>query len=78
MAAGDVVTGPDLTSTAAFEVWDSTRALHVGRNSQVELTSLATETFAVADAGSASATQQDWVEVTVGGNTGYIHVFAAK
>lgn len=38
----------------------------------------ATEDLVLIDAGSAAATQQDWVEVTVGGNTGYIHIFAAK
>ena len=44
----------------------------------VKLFDMATEALVVADAGSAAATQQDWIEVTVGGNTGYIHVFAAK
>jgi len=39
---------------------------------------LATEDLSIDDAGSTSATQQDWVEVTVGGTTGYIHIFAAK
>lgn len=37
-----------------------------------------TEDLKFVDSGSASATEQDWVEVTVGGNTGYIRVFAAK
>lgn len=39
---------------------------------------LATEDFTVVDAGSAAATQQDWIEVKVGGVTGYIHVYAGK
>jgi hypothetical protein len=39
---------------------------------------LATEDFSIGDAGSTGATEQDWVEVTVGGITGYIHIFAAK
>lgn len=39
---------------------------------------MATEDSIFVDAGSAAATQQDWIEVTVGGNTGFIHVFAAK
>jgi len=39
---------------------------------------LATENFAVVDAGSTSATEQDWIEVTVGGITGYIRVYATK
>ncbi|KKM03805.1 hypothetical protein LCGC14_1770760 [marine sediment metagenome] len=37
-----------------------------------------TEEITIVDAGSTSATEQDWIEVTVGGNTGYIRVFAAK
>ena len=39
---------------------------------------LATEDVGVVDAGSAAATEQDWIEVKVGGVTGYIRVFAAK
>ena len=39
---------------------------------------LTTEDVALVDAGSAAATEQDWVECTVGGNTGYLRVFAAK
>ena len=39
---------------------------------------LATESFDVVDSGSVAATEQDWIEVKVGGNTGYIRVFAAK
>ena len=39
---------------------------------------LATEDLEVLDAGSAGATEQDWVEVEVGGNTGYLRVYAAK
>lgn len=38
---------------------------------------LDTETLSILDAGSAGATEQDWIEVEVGGNTGYIRVFAA-
>ncbi len=38
----------------------------------------ATENTSFVDAGSVSATEQDWIEVTVGGNTGFIRVFAAK
>lgn len=37
-----------------------------------------TEATEVIDAGSAGATEQDWIEVQIGGNTGYIRVFAAK
>jgi len=39
---------------------------------------LATEDFSIEDAGSAAATEQDWIQVRVGGNVGYIRVFAAK
>ena len=37
-----------------------------------------TEDFKIVDAGSAGATEQDWVEVKVGATTGYIRVYAAK
>ena len=36
------------------------------------------QSIAAVDAGRAGATEQDWIEVTVGGNTGYIRVYAAK
>jgi len=39
---------------------------------------LPTENLEFIDAGSAGATQQDWVEVEVGGVQGYLHVYAAK
>ena len=39
---------------------------------------LGTEDLELIDAGSAGATQQDWVEITVGGNTGYIRVYASE
>jgi hypothetical protein len=39
---------------------------------------LTTEDLEIVDAGSVGATQQDWIEVNVGGNQGYIHVHAAK
>lgn len=38
----------------------------------------ATENLAFSDAGSTGATEQDWIEVTVGGTTGYIRVYSAK
>jgi hypothetical protein len=43
--------------------------LHIG---------LSTEDVEVVDAGSASATEQDWIEVEIGGTQGYIRVFASK
>ena len=39
---------------------------------------LLTEDLEIVDAGSASATEQDWVQVEVGGNVGYIRVYATK
>lgn len=46
--------------------------------SPLHIASLATEALEIVDAGSASATEQDWIEVEVGGVTGYIRVFATK
>lgn len=37
-----------------------------------------TENLEIIDAGSAGATEQDWIQVEVGGNTGYIRVYASK
>lgn len=39
---------------------------------------LATEDVALINAGSAGATQQDWIEITVDGNTAYIRCYASK
>ncbi len=39
---------------------------------------LDTETLTITDAGSSGATEQDWIEVTVGGVNGYIRVFSSK
>lgn len=39
---------------------------------------LATEDLEIVDAGSTGATEQDWIEVQVGGVTGYIRVHATK
>lgn len=39
---------------------------------------LATEDLEIVNAGSTDATEQDWIEVEVGGNVGYIRVYAAK
>ena len=48
-----------------------------GQNSLFKFV-LDTENLEITDAGSASATEQDWIEVEVGGNTGYIRVHASK
>lgn len=42
------------------------------------LWALATEDVELIDAGSATATEQDWIEIETDGNTGYIRVFATK
>lgn len=39
---------------------------------------LGTENLELIDAGSIAATEQDWIEVEVGGVRGFIHVFAGK
>jgi len=39
---------------------------------------LATEDLEFVDAGSVGATEQDWIQVKIGGVTGYIHVFPGK
>ncbi len=49
--------------------------LHVGGKQQWDLS---TENIRIDDAGSTGATEQDWVEVTVGGVTGYIRIYATK
>jgi len=46
-------------------------------NSILEL-GLATENLEFVDAGSTSATEQDWIEVEVGGVQGYLRVYATK
>jgi hypothetical protein len=52
-----------------------TEKLHVIGKQQWDL---ATENARIDDAGSTGATEQDWIEVTVGGVTGYIRVHATK
>ena len=37
-----------------------------------------TETLEIMDAGSAGATQQDWIKVEVGNATGYVHIYVGK
>lgn len=45
---------------------------------QLDMPELDTESLRITDAGSAGATEQDWIEVEVGGYVGYLRVFAAK
>lgn len=47
-------------------------------NSILITSSSGTEDLEIIDAGSAGATQQDWIEVEVGGNVGYIRVYSSK
>lgn len=47
-------------------------------NGSVTMGEFSTEALVWADAGSVAATEQDWIEVTVGGNTGYVRVYASK
>tara|TARA_R110002020_G_scaffold186169_1_gene384133 strand:- start:2890 stop:4425 length:1536 start_codon:yes stop_codon:yes gene_type:complete len=49
--------------------------LHVAGKQQWDLS---TENIRIDDAGSTAATEQDWVEVSVGGVTGYIRIYATK
>ena len=46
-------------------------------NSKLDI-NLATEDLEIVDAGSTGATEQDWIEVKVGGVTGYIRVYSSK
>lgn len=54
--------------------------LGIGTNSPGNITEwgLPTENLEIVDAGSTGATGQDWIEVQVGGVTGYIRVYASK
>lgn len=77
--AADVEFGLTLTQHAAIS--DDTPhhpESHPLTSHSDKLFDLATEDLAFVDAGSAGATELDWLEVTIGGNTGYIRVFAAK
>lgn len=49
-----------------------------GADGSLIFNDFATETFKLVDAGSVAATEQDWVQVQVGGNTGYVRVYATK
>lgn len=74
------------TTSMSFRVNAATRMLidtsgnvGVGKTPTDKLSiDLATEDLDIVDAGSTGATEQDWIEVKVGGNTGYIRVFATK
>jgi len=65
------------TNAAETMRLDNAGNLGVGKSpgSRLDL-SLSTEDLEIVDAGSAGATEQDWIEVQVGNVTGYIRVFA--
>ena len=77
-AAGTIVIYPDEASLHSGEPNVHHNQAHTLTSHSTKLFDLATEDLDFVDAGSVGATQQDWVEITVGGVTGYIHVFAAK
>ena len=72
--------------TGMYRAADNALGLSAGGSEIVRLNSSGdlvdistpTEDVRIVDAGSASATEQDWIEVKVGGNTGYIRVYASK
>jgi len=79
-----VKTASDDTGDIYFDVYDGVATAFIealrlkGSTGAMELNALATENLDIVDAGSTGATEQDWIEVAVGGNQGYIRVFAAK
>jgi hypothetical protein len=64
-----------LERAAATGLFEGTTLVLPG---EASLPELPTAGLAVVDAGSAGATEQAWVEVQVGGATGYLRVYAAK
>ena len=50
----------------------------IGADDYIQLVVGAAEIVQITGAGSAAATEQDWIEVTVGGVTGYVRVYATK
>ena len=68
-----------LTNNTTALTIDNSQQLGIGKspNSKLDI-DLATEDLEIVDAGSAAATEQDWIEVEVGGVQGYIRVYAAK
>jgi len=77
---GGLANYQDATITAAANITINTSGqIGIGKAPSYKLDiALATEDFSIEDAGSAAATEQDWIQVRVGGNVGYIRVFAAK
>ncbi len=69
---------PDNTVVEQMRI-DGNGNLGIGTISPLSILHLgtATEELEFVDAGSAGATEQDWIEVEVGGNQGFIRVYAA-
>lgn len=78
-AVGGIVAGTTNEITTNYD--DGANTLTIGLAGTLDFTgktlSFPTENVALVDAGSAGATEQDWIEVTVGGNTGYLRVYAS-
>lgn len=61
-----------------FSFYESAEQFRFYKTGEMRFHGFDTESLTLEDAGSAGATEQDWIEVTVGGVTGYIRVYAAK
>ncbi|MGV7234614.1 MAG: hypothetical protein ACQ9ET_00005, partial [Nitrosomonadaceae bacterium] len=75
------VEGEDATSSNYSIVSQDdvgTNLFRVRNDGFIRFGGFATEQLDFRDGGSAAATEQDWIEVTVGGNIGYIRVYATK
>lgn len=82
VAGSDIVT---LLSGGPVNINNDLNVDNIGGNQSVGITfdentthDFATENLQMLDAGSTNATEQDWVEVKVGGTFGYIRVHSSK
>ena len=84
-AAGAVLIQTSAAATTALTLDSSQNAQFAGlvgigksptAGSALDI-NLGTEDLEIIDAGSAGATEQDWIEVEIGGNQGFIRVYAA-
>jgi hypothetical protein len=71
------VPGKIVLSTTKAGDTNPTNRMTIHNDGEIEIF-FTTEDLAFVDAGSAGATEQDWIEVTVGNVQGYLRVFAAK
>lgn len=65
-----------VVSENTYYIYDQTA--WVDLREELKTLRMSTEDLEFVNAGSAGATEQDWLEVTVGGNTGYIRIHATK